>query len=153
ARRRSALRQPGRRGGGALGRRRGAGQRPRGPDVPPGACRPRSYRAAARQRARARLFKWPANGADALRCGPAMTGETTAPQKTGQLYGLGIGPGDPELVTLKALRLMRAASVVAYPAPEGSASFARSIAARWLDQGQREIRIDFPMRPGPPPAA
>src|SRR5437667_5158988 len=71
----------------------------------------------------------------------------------GQLYGLGVGPGDPELVTLKALRLLRAAPVVAYPAPEGGDSFARSIVAQWLERGQREIRIAFPMQPGPPPAA
>src|SRR5207244_5136328 len=71
----------------------------------------------------------------------------------GRLYGLGLGPGDPELVTLKALRLLRAAPVVAYPAPEDGDSFARSIVADWLDRGQREIRVRFPMRPGPPPAA
>ena len=72
---------------------------------------------------------------------------------TGRLYGLGLGPGDPELVTLKALRLLRAAPVVAYPAPEDGDSFARRIVAEWLDRGQREIRVHFPMRPGPPPAA
>src|SRR5437868_14798338 len=72
--------------------------------------------------------------------------------RTGHLYGLGMGPGDPELVTLKALRLLRAAAVVAYPAPEQGDSFARRIAAEWLDQGQEEIAIRFPMRPGPPPA-
>lgn len=70
----------------------------------------------------------------------------------GRLYGLGLGPGDPELVTLKALRLLRAAAVVAYPAPKGGASFARSIVAEWLQPTQREIAIDFPMRPGPLPA-
>ena len=70
----------------------------------------------------------------------------------GRLYGLGLGPGDPELVTLKALRLLRAAPVVAYPAPEEGESFARRIVAEWLDPKQREIRIPFPMRPGPPPA-
>ncbi|WP_442873797.1 SAM-dependent methyltransferase [Aurantimonas sp. C2-6-R+9] len=37
---------------------------------------------------------------------------------TGTLYGLGVGPGDPELITLKALRLLKAAPVVAYPAPD-----------------------------------
>ncbi len=58
---------------------------------------------------------------------------------TGRFYGLGLGPGDPELVTLKALRLLRAAAVVAYPAPESGDSFARDIVAEWLDQGQREI--------------
>ena len=71
----------------------------------------------------------------------------------GQLYGLGLGPGDPELVTLKALRLLRAARVVAYPAPKGGDSFARSIVAEWIAPTQREIAIDFPMRPGPPPVA
>src|SRR6266567_6740842 len=72
---------------------------------------------------------------------------------TGCLYGLGLGPGDPELVTLKALRLLRGAPVVAYPAPEDGDSFARQIVTEWLDRGQREIAIRFPMRPGPPPAA
>jgi len=69
----------------------------------------------------------------------------------GQLFGLGLGPGDPELVTLKALRLLRAAGVIAYPAPQGGNSFARSIVAEWIAPTQREIAIDFPMRPGPPP--
>jgi precorrin-2/cobalt-factor-2 C20-methyltransferase len=71
---------------------------------------------------------------------------------TGQLYGLGVGPGDPELLTLKALRLLRAAPVVAYPAPDIGDSFARGVVAEWLDRGQRELAIRFPMRPGPPPA-
>jgi len=72
---------------------------------------------------------------------------------SGRLYGLGVGPGDPELLTLKALRLLQTAPVVAYPAPETGASFARGIVAQWLDRGQREIAICFPMRPGPPPEA
>src|SRR5262245_54515234 len=71
----------------------------------------------------------------------------------GRLYGLGVGPGDPELLTLKALRLLRAVAVVAYPAPERGDSFARSIVARWIADHQREIAIRFPMRPGPPPTA
>jgi len=69
----------------------------------------------------------------------------------GVLYGLGLGPGDPELVTLKALRLLRAAPVIAYPAPEAGDSFARSIVAEFLIAAQREVRIAFPMRPGLPP--
>jgi precorrin-2/cobalt-factor-2 C20-methyltransferase len=71
----------------------------------------------------------------------------------GRLFGLGVGPGDPELITVKALRLLRAAPVVAYPAPEGGDSFARGIVAPWLDGRQREIALRFPMRPGAPPAA
>src|SRR5438105_13817457 len=73
------------------------------------------------------------------------------PAECGQLYALGVGPGDPELLTLKALRLLRAVAVVAYPAPEHGDSFARSIVAAWIGEHQREIAISFPMRPGPPP--
>ena len=64
---------------------------------------------------------------------------------SGRVYGLGVGPGDPELVTLKALRLLRAAPVVAYPAPEDAPSFARAIVARWLVPSQVEIAIRVPM--------
>ncbi|HMD67018.1 MAG TPA: precorrin-2 C(20)-methyltransferase [Stellaceae bacterium] len=71
----------------------------------------------------------------------------------GQLFGLGVGPGDPELLTLKALRLLRAVPVVAYPAPEHGDSFARAIVAAWIAGHQREIAIRFPMQPGPQPAA
>jgi precorrin-2/cobalt-factor-2 C20-methyltransferase len=73
------------------------------------------------------------------------------PLAAGRLYGLGVGPGDPELLTLKALRLLRAVPVLAYPAPEPGDSFARSIVAAWIEGHQREIAIRFPMRPGPPP--
>src|SRR5437868_9004518 len=71
----------------------------------------------------------------------------------GQLCGIGVGPGDPELLTLKGLRLLQAAPVVAYPAPEAGASFARGIVAEWLQPRQREIAVRFPMRPGPVPEA
>ncbi len=64
---------------------------------------------------------------------------------TGRLYGLGIGPGDPELITLKALRVLQAAAVVAYPAPEVGESLARRIAAPHLDDRQEEIAIRMPI--------
>jgi precorrin-2/cobalt-factor-2 C20-methyltransferase len=63
----------------------------------------------------------------------------------GTLYGLGVGPGDPELITLKALRLLRSAPVIAYPAPEHGDSLARSIIAGHLPGGQTEIAIRMPM--------
>lgn len=47
----------------------------------------------------------------------------------GTLYGIGVGPGDPELLTLKAARLIAAAPVVAYPANPRGDSQARTIAA------------------------
>ena len=58
-----------------------------------------------------------------------------------RLYGLGLGPGDPELVTLKALRLLRAVPVVAYSGARSRRQFrpphrrrmARPVAARNRD--------------------
>ncbi len=64
----------------------------------------------------------------------------------GTLFGVGLGPGDPELITLKALRIIRAAKVIAYPAPDSGESFARQIAAPYLAEGQTELQITIPMR-------
>ena len=64
---------------------------------------------------------------------------------SGTLYGLGIGPGDPELITLKALRVLGASPVVAYPAPEHGESLARRIVASHLTGEQIEIAIRMPM--------
>ncbi|UEM23244.1 precorrin-2 C(20)-methyltransferase [Skermanella mucosa] len=64
---------------------------------------------------------------------------------SGTLYGLGVGPGDPELITLKALRLLRSSPVVAYPAPEHGDSLARAIVAGHLPGGQTEVAIRMPM--------
>ncbi|MDG4596424.1 MAG: precorrin-2 C(20)-methyltransferase [Candidatus Contendobacter sp.] len=62
---------------------------------------------------------------------------------TGTLYGVGVGPGDPQLLTLKAVRILQSVPVVAYPAtPQGNAQ-ARDIAAEWLS-GKREIPITMP---------
>jgi precorrin-2/cobalt-factor-2 C20-methyltransferase len=64
---------------------------------------------------------------------------------TGTLYGLGVGPGDPELITVKALRLLTTAPVIAYPAPETGDSLARAIVAPHLSGGQSEIAIRMPI--------
>ncbi|MCG8360471.1 MAG: precorrin-2 C(20)-methyltransferase [Kiloniellales bacterium] len=69
----------------------------------------------------------------------------------GTLYGLGIGPGDPELITVKALRLLRAAPVIAYPAPEEGDSLARAIVAPHLSGEQEEVAIRMPIVAGPFP--
>jgi precorrin-2/cobalt-factor-2 C20-methyltransferase len=71
---------------------------------------------------------------------------------SGTLYGLGVGPGDPELITLKAYRLLQAAPVIAYPAPDEGESLARRIAAPHIPAGRTEIAIRVPMRPERDPA-
>ena len=67
-------------------------------------------------------------------------------QMSGTLYGIGLGPGDPELMTLKAYRLIGAAGVIAYPAPDTGDSLARSIATGAIPPGAVEIPMVVPMR-------
>ena len=64
---------------------------------------------------------------------------------SGTLYGIGLGPGDPELMTLKAYRLISGAEVVAYPALEDGESFARSIATDVIPDDAIEVTIHIPM--------
>ncbi|MCF6272264.1 MAG: precorrin-2 C(20)-methyltransferase [Rhodobacteraceae bacterium] len=64
---------------------------------------------------------------------------------SGKLIGVGLGPGDPELMTLKAHRLIASAAVIAYPALENGESFARSIAAGSIPPEARELVIRIPM--------
>jgi len=65
---------------------------------------------------------------------------------SGTLYGVGVGPGDPELLTLKAYRLIADTQVIAYPTPDDGESFARCIVAQWLGPEKVEIPIVVPMR-------
>lgn len=67
---------------------------------------------------------------------------------TGTLYGVGVGPGDPELITLKAYRLLQSVPVVFAPvARPGGRSMARTIAAPYLDGNrQRLVDLHFAMR-------
>ncbi|MDE0057975.1 MAG: precorrin-2 C(20)-methyltransferase [Defluviicoccus sp.] len=62
----------------------------------------------------------------------------------GRLFGIGVGPGDPELLTLKAARLLRAAPVVAHFAKSGADSQARRIAGSHIAPGAEELRFAFP---------
>jgi precorrin-2/cobalt-factor-2 C20-methyltransferase len=64
---------------------------------------------------------------------------------SGRLIGVGVGPGDPELVTLKALRSLREADVVAYFAKAGHSSHARTIVAAHVHAGVEELALHYPM--------
>ena len=65
--------------------------------------------------------------------------------RAGTLYGVGLGPGDPDLITRKAARLIETARVVAYPTLAGGESFARAIAADLIAKDAQEIVMDVPM--------
>jgi precorrin-2 C20-methyltransferase/precorrin-3B C17-methyltransferase len=64
---------------------------------------------------------------------------------TGTLYGVGLGPGDPELVTVKAARLIGEADVVAYHSARHGHSIARRIAEPYLRAGQMEEHLVYPV--------
>lgn len=63
----------------------------------------------------------------------------------GTLYGVGVGPGDPDLITVKAMKLLQRVPVVAWPAPSEGESLARKIAAPHLPDGAVEIPMRMPM--------
>lgn len=65
-------------------------------------------------------------------------------QTKGRLYGIGVGPGDPELLTLKALRLLQAAPVVAYQSAVDKESIARAIVSQYLTGNQIEVLFHLP---------
>jgi precorrin-2/cobalt-factor-2 C20-methyltransferase len=63
----------------------------------------------------------------------------------GRLIGVGVGPGDPELMTLKALRALGEADVIAHFAKAGHRSHSRAIAARHLRAGVAELPLLYPV--------
>jgi precorrin-2/cobalt-factor-2 C20-methyltransferase len=63
----------------------------------------------------------------------------------GKLIGVGLGPGDPELLTVKAVQAIKSAPVVAYFAKAGRRGNAREIADCWLTREQTELPLYYPM--------
>ncbi len=63
----------------------------------------------------------------------------------GRLHGIGVGPGDPELLTLKALRLIKAAPVVAYFVAKGKKGNAFGIIEDHLESRQEQLPLVYPV--------
>jgi len=66
-------------------------------------------------------------------------------QRPGQITGVGVGPGDPDLVTVRAARLIAEADVVAYHCAAHGRSIARSAAEPYLRDGQTEEVLRYPV--------
>jgi precorrin-2/cobalt-factor-2 C20-methyltransferase len=65
--------------------------------------------------------------------------------RLGRLIGVGVGPGDPDLLTLKAVQALKIADVVAHFAKAGNASNARAIATQFLRPGLTELALLYPV--------
>jgi len=70
---------------------------------------------------------------------------TVAAMVTGRLYGVGTGPGDPELLTLKAVRAIGEADVLAYFAKAGRSGNGRAIVEGLLKPGMVELPLYYPV--------
>ena len=70
----------------------------------------------------------------------------------GILFGIGVGPGDPELLTLKAQRLINDSDVLAYPAPETGDGIALEIVRPLLRNNPRLLPLRIPISLSPIPA-
>lgn len=64
---------------------------------------------------------------------------------TGRLYGVGLGPGDPDLLTIKAARCLKAAPVVAYFCKQGRRGHARTIVDGLLAEHCTEVPLAYPV--------
>ncbi len=71
----------------------------------------------------------------------------------GTLYGLGVGPGDPELITLKSWRILSMAEVVAYPRALSGATRARDVASHFIPEDVIELPLEIPFGAGEPETA
>ncbi|MEU1469406.1 precorrin-2 C(20)-methyltransferase [Streptomyces sp. NPDC005761] len=66
-------------------------------------------------------------------------------QTTGRLYGVGLGPGDPALMTLRAVEIIAGADVIAYHSARHGRSIARSIAAKHIRADHIEEALVYPV--------
>lgn len=65
--------------------------------------------------------------------------------KIGTLYGISVGTGDPELITVKGLKILQSSKVVAFPAGiKGKLGIAQQIVAPWMSLNQQQLALTFP---------
>ncbi len=69
----------------------------------------------------------------------------TNSQSCGRLFGIGVGPGDPELMTVRAVRLVQTSPVVSFFAKAGHRGNARTIVDRWMTGDAIELPLHYPM--------
>ncbi|WP_249226736.1 precorrin-2 C(20)-methyltransferase [Alicyclobacillus mengziensis] len=95
----------------------------------------------------------PGQAAAGQTAGPADRPEGTrsTPAQLGRLFGVGVGPGDPELITVKAYRILKQAPVIAYPKKRSaSKSYALEIVELYVDAGKKTmLGLVFPMTRDP----
>src|SRR6202023_4247894 len=63
----------------------------------------------------------------------------------GRLFGVGLGAGDPDLVTIKATKIIGAVLVVAYFAKKGGRGRARAILDRWVGDTCLQLPLLYPL--------
>lgn len=72
--------------------------------------------------------------------------ETSDRRQCGTLYGIGVGPGSPDLLTLRAVKILQSVEIIlAAASPKNDDSLALSIAAPHLPVNSEVVRLDFPM--------
>ena len=76
---------------------------------------------------------------------PQQDNQPSVNRSVGTLYGISVGPGDPELITVKALKHLQAAATVAFPAgTNGRPGVAEQIIQPWLSAEQIKLPLSFP---------
>ena len=63
----------------------------------------------------------------------------------GTFHGVGLGPGDPDLVTVKAVKLIESCALLTYFAKAGRRGNARTIVDTWVPEGKAELPLYYPM--------
>ncbi|MEE3717226.1 precorrin-2 C(20)-methyltransferase [Tumidithrix elongata RA019] len=64
----------------------------------------------------------------------------------GKFYGIGVGPGDPELLTIKGFRILREVDAIAFPAGrDGKPGMAEAIASKFIQPHQQQIPLSLPV--------